>query len=79
MEKRTVISPWGWFWRMIVLSLPIVGLIMCIIWGFGNNDYEMTFNNYCRLSLILQIIGLVVSIFLIVTGALTGLMLSTQL
>jgi len=74
MEKRTVVSPWGWFWRMIVLSIPIVGLIMCIIWGFGNNEYEATFSNYCRLSLILQIISIVFSIILIVSGAFAGLL-----
>lgn len=79
MEKRTVVSPWGWFWRMIVLSIPIVGLIMSIIWGFGNNEYEASFSNYCRLTVILQIISIVVSIILIATGALTGLMLQAQI
>ncbi len=63
---------------MIVTSIPIVGLIMSIIWGFGNNDFEASFKNYYRLQLILQIIGLVLSIILIASGVFTtmGLMMT---
>ncbi|HOV69487.1 MAG TPA: hypothetical protein PLZ84_04100 [Clostridia bacterium] len=45
---------------MIVSAIPIVGIIMLFVWGFGSNVNENK-KNYCKASLIMIAIGLVLS------------------
>jgi hypothetical protein len=53
----------------IVMSLPLVGFIMTLVWAFGS-DTNTNKKNYCRAYLILALIGIGLTIiFAIVFGA----------
>lgn len=53
----------------IVMSIPLVGFIMTLVWAFGS-DTNTNKKNYCRAYLILALIGIGLTIlFAIVFGA----------
>ena len=65
-----VISMLGWFGTLLVLIVPIVGLVLYFVWAFGTGG-NLNRRNYCRASLIMMAISLVLSIIFTVTIALT--------
>lgn len=51
------LSTGEWFVTLLILALPIVGLVMYFVWGFGT-DGNVSRRNFCRAALIWLAIGL---------------------
>lgn len=69
--KQMDLSPLStgeWLLTMIVGIIPCAGLILYIIWAFGNSG-NLNRRNYCRASLILQVISYVLVIFFVIIAA----------
>ena len=71
------LSTGEWFVSLLVLGLPLIGLVMYFVWGFG--DGNLGRRNFCRAVLLwfavimcLGIIGLIA--FIILGGTLAALM-----
>lgn len=60
----------AWLMTMVITGLPVIGLIMLFVWGFGS-DTPLVKRNYCKAMLIIYAIWLVVIIFLIVFFAIS--------
>jgi len=58
--KNEVISTSGWLLNLIVFIIPIVGLVVYIIWAFGNGNLNR--RNYARAALILLAAGIIIGI-----------------
>lgn len=63
------LSVGGWIGSLIVLAIPLLGIIMTFVWAFGKDDTGR--KNFCRASLILILIGIVLGIVLSLTGLMT--------
>ena len=73
--KQMDLSPLStgeWLLTMIVGIIPCAGLILYIIWAFGNSG-NLNRRNYCRASLILQVISYVFVIFFILSAVVGGI------
>ena len=46
-----------WFVTLLILALPIVGLVMYFVWGFGTTG-NVSRRNFCRAALLWLAIGL---------------------
>lgn len=55
----------AWLMTMVITGLPVIGLIMLFVWGFGS-ETPLVKRNYCKAMLIVYAIWLAVIIFLIV-------------
>ena len=69
--KQMDLSPLStgeWLLTLIVGIIPCAGLILYIIWAFGNSG-NLNRRNYCRASLILQVISYVLVIFFVIIAA----------
>ncbi|MCD6322247.1 MAG: hypothetical protein J7L77_04405 [Clostridiales bacterium] len=66
-QPYQVMTMGNWFITLLVLGIPIVGFIMLFVWGFGGNE-KPSRANFCKLSLLLMIIGVILAIVLSVTG-----------
>lgn len=69
--KQMDLSPLStgeWLLTLIVGFIPCAGLILYIIWAFGNSG-NLNRRNYCRASLILQVISYVLVIFFVIIAA----------
>ncbi|MFD1315516.1 hypothetical protein [Namhaeicola litoreus] len=61
-------SPTDWAITVFITSLPLVGLIMLLIWAFGDQS-NIHRQNYAKGSLIVMLIGLGLAIiFLTIFG-----------
>ena len=58
--QYAVVSTLGWLGTLILLSIPIVGLIVCIVWAFGSGNLNR--RNLSRACLILAVVGFVLLI-----------------
>ena len=67
------LSTGEWILTLIVGIIPCVGLILYIIWAFSNSG-SLNRRNYCRASLIIQVISYVLVIFFILIVVLGGSM-----
>ena len=65
--QQSALSVGGWIGTIIVLGIPIVGLVMLFVWGFGQGDIGR--KRFCIAALILAAIGIVISILV---GLMTG-------
>lgn len=65
------LSTGEWLLTLIVGIIPCAGLILYIIWAFGSNG-NLNRRNYCRASLILQVISYVLVIFFILIAVVGG-------
>ena len=73
--KQMDLSPLStgeWLLTLIVGITPCAGLILYIIWAFGNSG-NLNRRNYCRASLILQVISYVLVIFFILIVVVGGI------
>lgn len=52
-----VMSIGQWLITALVMSIPCVNIVMLFVWGFGNGNQNRA--NYCKASLILWIISMV--------------------
>lgn len=72
--KQMDLSPLStgeWLLTLIVGIIPCAGLILYIIWAFGNSG-NLNRRNYCRASLILQVISYVLVVFFILIVVVGG-------
>ena len=62
MENQTSsITPGKWALYIFVSSLPLIGLIMLLVWGFGNDGNTIR-KNWAKGMLLLYVIGIILSI-----------------
>jgi hypothetical protein len=54
-QPEKPLSTGDWFVTLLVLALPIVGLVMYFVWGFGTGNISR--RNFCRAALIWLGIG----------------------
>lgn len=66
-QPYQIMTMGNWFVTLLILGIPIVGFIMLFVWGFGGND-KPSRANYCKLTLLLMLIGVVLSIVLSIAG-----------
>lgn len=66
-----LITPLGYIGYNILFSIPIVGLILLFVWGFGSSSSQ-NLKNYCRSFLLLMLISIILSIILAVISIITG-------
>ena len=69
-EEYKPISPLGYLGYSIILALPIIGLIMAFVWGFGEGNVNR--RNYARYFLICLLIAVVVWVIMIVLSLVFG-------
>ena len=63
-----------WLITVIILALPLIGLIMLFVWGFGSSG-NINRRNYCRATLVFALIIVALSlVFLFVFGGMAALM-----
>lgn len=55
------ISVGNWMLIMLILAIPIVGIVMAFVWGFGNTS-QKTKKNFSRAILIYYAISIVLGI-----------------
>jgi uncharacterized membrane protein YhaH (DUF805 family) len=53
---------------MIVLVVPILGIVLYFVWAFGTGG-NLNRRNYCRASLIMMLVAIVVSIITVLMFA----------
>jgi len=58
--RYKVHTVWGYIGNMIVLSIPLVGFIMALVWSFSGS-VNLNRRNFARAYLILMVIGIVIS------------------
>jgi Kef-type K+ transport system membrane component KefB len=64
------VSICNWILTLVIMSLPLVGLFFLFYWAFGDSTAQSK-KNYCRATLILFAIGIVLGLlFLFVFGGL---------
>jgi hypothetical protein len=63
-----VIGTWNWLGSLILLSIPGVGLIVCIVWAIASGNPNR--RNFSRALLLLSVIAIILStIFTFAMGA----------
>lgn len=65
------ISPWGYVGYTFLFSLPIVGLVLMFIWGFGEAK-SINLKNFARSYLIMYAISLGLTILMIIIMSVLG-------
>ena len=65
MNNDEVMTTGQWMLTTLIIAIPIVGIVMTFVWAFGNGNRK----NYCRSALIWMLIGIVLWIILVVSGA----------
>jgi len=63
-----------WFWMILVSAIPVVGLIMALVWAFGN-DGSTTKSNFYKAALLWAVIAIVLSIIISIIAAVVGVAL----
>lgn len=69
-ESYRPISPWGYLGYTLLFNIPIVGLILMFVWGFGDTNKNL--KNYARFFLLTLLISLIISIIIGVITAIMG-------
>jgi uncharacterized membrane protein YvbJ len=72
-QKQTdaVMSTGAYIGSILLMSLPLVGFILMIVWSFGGT-YNLNRRNLARAALILTAIGVVVGILIAVLGGIAA-------
>ena len=68
------LSTGGWFGRIIVSWIPIVGIIMLFVWAFGNTP-QTSLRTWARAQLIMILIASAFTIITIIISAGSSAML----
>lgn len=74
-EKYKPISAWGYIGYQIVFSLPIIGLILLLVYAFGDGNVNV--KNFARSNLIIILICLVLTIITLLIMAFLGVGLTS--
>ena len=66
-KNKEVMSMGDWFLTLIVLAIPCVNVVMYFVWAFADGNENR--KNFCRVSLILGAISIVLAVvYSITTG-----------
>ena len=57
-KKYRPMGAWGYFWHMLLYSIPLIGQI-CLIWG-AVNDRNISRRSFARITLVLFIIEIAI-------------------
>ncbi|MBQ7973189.1 MAG: hypothetical protein IJ291_07025 [Lachnospiraceae bacterium] len=84
-KDPNTVSTADWFWSMLLLCIPLVNLIMLFVWAFGSSKPSK--RNFGKAYLIWMLvgigisllIGLIVVLVMIVTGASLATILSEMM
>ena len=68
VNTDTVMSTGAYVLAFILMSLPVIGLILCIVWAFVSCS-NLNRRNLARACLILMIIGIVFSLIIVILSA----------
>lgn len=69
-QGDSTVSVGEWFVSFLIMFVPIVNIVMIFVWAFGANT-KPSKANFFKFSLILTLIGIVLSAILYFAGALT--------
>lgn len=61
VQQEQVMSLGEWMITLLIMAIPLVGLIMACVWGFGSNTPK-TKANFCRAILIYYVISIVLAV-----------------
>ena len=65
-----VVGVGNWVLSLFLAALPVIGLILLFVWGFGSSTPQSK-KNWARAMLIWELIAIVATILLIVLGVLS--------
>lgn len=71
-RESAPVSLGDWILTLIILAIPIVGLVMLFVWGFSSST-QPSKQNFCRASLILYLIALVLVFLIAIMGGFAAL------
>lgn len=70
-NQEKLITPWGYIGYSFLFSIPLVGLILLFVWGFGGSSTR-NLKNYCRAQLLMMLIVFVIWLVVIIISVITG-------
>ena len=70
-EEYKPISPWGYLGYTLLFNIPLVGLILMFVWGFGSGTNK-NLKNYARFFLLTILISIIIGIIIGIISAITG-------
>ena len=73
MQQYNPMSVGDWILTSLIFAIPIVGLIMLFVWGFGSNT-QPSKANWAKATLIM--IGISIVIFLFIFGSILGVLIN---
>lgn len=66
-EEIRPISMWGYFGYQILFEVPLIGVILLIVFALGGTR-NVNLRNYARSYFCVLIIGIIIFVFLMMTG-----------
>ena len=70
-NQEKLITPWGYIGYSFLFGIPIVGLILLFVWGFGGSSTR-NLKNYCRAQLLMMLIVFVIWLIILLISVATG-------
>ena len=64
LNNNNTTSVGTWFWSLLILCIPIVGIVMLFVWAFGGTSDAR--QNFARASLLWFLIPIAIGVFLMV-------------
>ena len=74
-REMQAVSIGDWVLTLFIASLPLIGLIMLLVWAFGDSTHPSK-ANFAKASLIWMVIGIVIVGMMLMFGVFAGLMSS---
>lgn len=63
---NTPLSPWGYFFRQIIYSIPVIGLIVLLIHAFGASNINA--KNFARSFFCIYVVIIVLAVIMFAFG-----------
>lgn len=75
-QNERPLSTGEWFVTLLILALPVIGIVMYIVWGFGEGNISR--RNFCRAAMLWFLVAIGLGIlaliaFLVLGGTLAAL------
>lgn len=70
-ENYKPISAWGYVGYQLLFSLPIIGIIMLLVFAFGDGNVNL--KNFARSYLLFLLIGIILSAIVLILFAAFGI------
>ena len=75
LQDTTPITPLGYIGYMILFSVPLVGFIMLLVYGFGSNT-NVNLKNFARAYLIIMLIAVILWVVMMLLTVALGVSLA---